>query len=329
MARCLVTGGAGFIGSHLVEALLANGHTVRVLDNLSTGNLANLATVRDQIELVSGDLLDLEKVRAAAREIDYVYHQAALDSIPLSLMDPLATHHACATATLHVLVAAREAQVRRVIYGSTSRVYGNAAPLPTRENEPPQPLSLDAVAKLAGGEYCAVFQYIYGLETVRLCYFNVFGPRQSLGDPYSAIIPFFLEAMLAGKPPVIHGDGLQSRDFTYVADVVQANLLAMEAPRVAGRVYNIASGRRTTLLEVIDLLNEILEAHLKPIHDSESPGDIRHSQADISRAQIELGFCPCTELKANLRHCVDYYWGHFPKALNPPHRVGKDVILTT
>lgn len=206
-----------------------------------------------------------------------------------------------------MLIAAREAQVRRVIYAASSSAYGDAAPLPKRESDPTHPLSPYAVAKLAGEQYCNAFSYVYGLETVGLRYFNVFGPRQSQESPYSAVIPKFLEAMAAGRSPVIHGDGLQTRDFTYVDDVVQANLLAADAPRVAGMVYNIASGRRTSLLELVTIINTILGARIKPIHTPPRAGDVRHSQADISRAQADLGFCPCTDLEQNLRTYVECF----------------------
>ena len=307
MTLCLVTGGGGFIGSHLVDALVAHGHQVRVLDNFSTGNLGNLAQVQDEIQVINGDLADLETVRTAAKDVELVFHQATLPSVSRSIVDPLTTHQVCANGTLHVLLSAREARVRRLIYGGSASAYGDAGPLPQRESEPLQPLSPYAVAKLAGEYYCAAFSYAYGMETVRLRYFNVFGPRQFCGSPYSAVVPLFLQAMLAGRRPVIHGDGAQSRDFTYVDDVVQANLLAANAPRASGKVYNIGSGRRTTLVELVDRINAILGTEIKPIHTTLRVGDIRHSLADISRAQADLGFCPCTDLGQCLRSCIDYY----------------------
>jgi UDP-glucose 4-epimerase len=307
MAVCLVTGGAGFIGSHLVEALVARGHTVRVLDNFSTGSLAHLAQVRDRIEVITGDVTDYNVVREATEGVEVVFHQAAHSSVMQSVVDPLATHQAGATGTLHVLLAAREAQVRRVIYAASSTAYGDGSHLPKRESDALQPLSPYAVAKLAGEQYCAAFSQVYGMETVRLRYFNVFGPRQLPGGPYGAVIPAFVEALVAGRSPVIQGDGLQTRDFTYVDDLIQANLLAAEAPRVAGRVYNIASGRRTTLLELMALINAILGTRIKPIHTSTRPGDFRHGQGDISRAQAELGYCPCTDLEQGLRRYLEYY----------------------
>jgi UDP-glucose 4-epimerase len=309
MALCLVTGGAGFIGSHLVEALVTSGHAVRVLDDFSTGNSDNLAPVQAQIELIRGDVTDLGAVRQAVRGAELVFHEAALPSVPRSVADPLTTHAVCATGTLNVLIAAREAQVRRVVYAASSSAYGDIATLPKCEDDKTCPLSPYGVAKLAGEQYCAAFNYVYGLETVRLRYFNVFGPRQPPGGPYGAVIPLFIEAMLAGRRPVIFGDGLQSRDFTYVGDVVQANLLAATAARVTGKIYNVACGRRTTLLELVQRINELLGTRLEPLHGARRPGDVRHSQASISRAQAELGYCPCTDLGQGLRSCIDYYRG--------------------
>jgi len=301
MTLCLVTGGAGFIGSHLVEALLARGYAVRVLDNFSTGSLTNLEHLRQRIELIEGGVTDLEAVREAMREVELVFHQAALSSARRSVADPVATHQACDTGTLHVLQAAREAQARRVIHASTWSVYGDNLHLPMHETDPTEPLSPYAAAKLAGEKYCSVFNRVYGLETVRLRYFSVYGPRQSYDSPYSGVIPLFAEALRAGRSPVIYGDGEQTRDFIYVDDVVQANLLAAEAPRVAGKVYNIAFGRHTTLLELMAILNEVLGTRIKAVHSAAHPEDVRHSQADIARAQAELGFCPYTDLKQGLR----------------------------
>ena len=319
MALCLVTGGGGFIGSHLVEALLRAGHAVRVLDNFSTGSRDNLAGVADRIELIEGDICELEVVRAACQGVELVFHEAALASVPRSVADPLSTHKVCATGTLHVLMAAREAGVRRVVYAASSSAYGDTPTLPKRETDPPRPLSPYAVAKLVGEHYCSVFFNVYGLETVRLRYFNVFGPRQRPGGPYSAVIPLFAEAMLAGRRPLIHGDGLQSRDFTYVAEVVQANLLAAEATRVAGKVYNVACGRRTTLLELVTRINDCLGTRVKPTHGEPRPGDVRHSQADISLAQAELGYCPCTDMAQGLARCLDYYAPGRVQGFSGPH----------
>jgi UDP-glucose 4-epimerase len=307
MAICLVTGGAGFIGSHLVDALLQRGHTVRVLDNFSTGDPANLENAREQARVIDGDITDLTTVQAAMQGVEVVFHQAALASVPRSIADPLATHQACVTGTLHVLLAAKEAGVRRVVYAASSSAYGASTRLPKREDDPTLPLSPYAVAKLAGEQYCAAFSGVYGLETVRLRYFNVFGPRQSPRSQYAAVIPKFIEAMTAGRRPVLHGDGEQSRDFTFVADVVQANLLAAEAPGVSGNVYNIACGRRTSLLELVAHLNTLLESDIKPVHDEARAGDVRHSQASIDRARADLGYEPATDIVTGLRHCLEWW----------------------
>ena len=307
MAICLVTGGAGFIGSHLVEGLLNAGHTVRVLDNFSTGNRDNLAAVRDRIELIPGDITDQETVHISMREVELVFHQAALASVPRSVADPMATHNACVNGTLHVLQAAREAKVRRVIYAGSSSAYGNSDRLPKSESDTPNPLSPYAVAKLAGEHYCAAFTNVYGLETVRLRYFNVFGPRQMPDSPYAAVIPLFIQALTSGRSPLIHGDGEQSRDFTYVTDVVQANLRAAEAPNVAGKVYNIACGQRTSLLELVQILNSLLGTDLEPTLGPARVGDVKHSQADIERARADLGYRPTTDMYTGLSHCLAWW----------------------
>ncbi len=307
MANCLVTGGAGFIGSHLVEALVERGHWVRVLDNFSTGARENLDAVTGRVEVIDGDITDLDTVRRATRGVEVVFHQAALASVPRSVANPLATHRACVDGTLHVLLAARDANVRRVVYAASSSAYGNSARLPKSEGDPTAPLSPYAVAKLAGEQYCAAFSEVYRLETVRLRYFNVFGPRQSPDSAYAAVIPKFIEALTGGRPPVVHGDGQQSRDFTFVADVVQANLLAAEAPGVSGRVYNVACGRRTSLLELVEHLNALLGTHIAPAHAAARPGDVKHSLADIQRARDELGYRPTTDVPTGLRRCLEWW----------------------
>jgi UDP-glucose 4-epimerase len=318
METCLVTGGAGFIGSHLVEALLARGRRVRVLDNFSTGDPANLAGVRDRVEVIDADLADRAALARAVRGAGLVFHQAALASVPRSVADPAATHEACATGTLNVLVAARDAGVRRVVYAASSSAYGNSERLPKCETDPTAPLSPYAVAKLAGEQYCAAFTEVYSLETVRLRYFNVFGPRQSPDSPYAAVIPLFLRAMLAGQRPFIHGDGRQSRDFTFVDDVIQANLLAADAPGVSGRLYNVACGRRTSLLDLVASINDLLGTAIAPTHGPPRPGDVRHSQADIARATAELGYRPRTDVKAGVRRCVEYITSQTPAADRTP-----------
>jgi UDP-glucose 4-epimerase len=306
MTTCLVTGGAGFIGSHLVEALAGRGHPVRVLDNFSTGDRKNLEGVRDRVEVMEADLTDLEAVRKAVRGVELVYHQGALASVPRSVADPLATHAACATGTLNVLHASREEKVRRVIYAASSSAYGASTKLPKSETDPTLPLSPYAVAKLAGEHYCAAFSQVYGLETVRLRYFNVFGPRQSPDSAYAAVIPLFLQAMLEGKPPAIDGDGEQSRDFTFIEDVVRVNLLAGEVPGVSGKVYNVACGRRTSLLELVAMMNRLLGTSIVPTHRAPRPGDVRHSQADISLAMAELGYRPSANVEQGLRRCLEW-----------------------
>src|SRR5262245_17204406 len=309
MATYLVTGGAGFIGSHLVEALVGRGELVRVLDNFSTGDRRNLDAVLDEIELVEGDVTDPETVRHAMRGVEVVFHQAALASVPRSVANPLATHRACVDGTLEVLLAAKEAGVRRVVHAGSSSAYGPGEPPPKVETDPLAPLSPYAVAKLAGEHYCAAFSQVYGLETVRLRYFNVFGPRQSPDSPYAAVIPLFLQAMAEGRRPTIHGDGQQSRDFTFIEDVVQANLRAAEAPGVSGRVYNVACGRRTSLLELVAPRTALLGTDLEPAHVAARPGDVRHSQADISRARQELGYEPTTSMARGLRKCLEWFRG--------------------
>jgi UDP-glucose 4-epimerase len=307
MAVCLVTGGAGFIGSHLADALVADGHTVRVLDNLSTGSRENLAAIRDRVHFFEGDITDPATVGLAVRGTEVVFHQAALASVPRSVADPVATHAACATGTLNVLVAARDAGVRRVIYAASSSAYGNSARLPKHEDDPTRPLSPYAVAKLAGEQYCAAFTGVYVLETVRLRYFNIFGPRQSPDSAYAAVIPLFIQALTAGRSPLIHGDGEQSRDFTYVGDAVRANLQAAVAPGVAGNVYNVACGRRTSLNELVAHLNTLLGTDICATHGQPRAGDVQHSQADIGRACAELGYRPRTDILTGLRHCLDWW----------------------
>jgi UDP-glucose 4-epimerase len=307
MAQYLVTGGAGFIGSHIAEALVKRGERVRVLDDLSTGSLANIEPIRPGVEFVRGDITDLAAVRQAVESVDVVFHEAALASVSRSVEDPAATHKVCATGTLNVLIAARDAKVRRVVYAASSSAYGNTEVLPTHEEQPPHPLSPYAAAKLTGEHYCSAFHEVYGLDTVCLRYFNVFGPRQDPTSPYSAVIPLFIATMLAGKEPTIFGDGHQSRDFTYVENVVQANLLAAEANAAAGKVYNVANGARASLLDLITAINATLGTRILARHDTARPGDVRHSQADISRARHQLGYDPPVGLEEGLRRTVAYY----------------------
>lgn len=307
MTVCLVTGGAGFIGSHLVEALVREGHQVRVLDNFSTGKVENLAAVADDIDLISGDVCHESVVAQAVAGCELVFHQAALASVPRSLEEPLATHAACATGTLVVLHEARKAGVRRVIYAASSSAYGNQPQPRKRETDLPSPLSPYAAAKLAGEMYCAAFWHSYGLQTVALRYFNVFGPRQDPRGPYAAVIPLFILALLEGRSPVIYGDGRQTRDFAYVENVVQANLLAAHAPQASGQVINVGSGTAINLLDLLDELNRILGTDIRPRFQPPRAGDVRDSLADISRARELLGYQPAVSLAEGLRRTVDYY----------------------
>lgn len=307
MTQYLVTGGAGFIGSHIVEELVQRGERVRVLDNFSTGKRENLAPLLEHIELVEGNLCDLPTVRRAVEGVDCILHQGALPSVPRSVADPLASNAANVTGTLHVLVAARDADVRRVVYASSSSLYGDSPTLPKEPDMPTQPKSPYAVAKLAGEGYCRAFTEVYGLETVSLRYFNVFGPRQDPASQYSAVIPLFITSLLRGESPIVHGDGLQSRDFTYVSNVVHANLLAVSAPGVAGRVFNVACGQRHTLLDMIAILNDILGTQIAPIHTDPRPGDVRHSLADITATQEMLGYRVEVDFREGLRRTVDWY----------------------
>jgi UDP-glucose 4-epimerase len=307
MLTCLVTGGAGFVGAHLAEALVRRGDRVRILDNLSTGQRANLASIQDQVELFPGDVGDSQAVARAIAGCDLVFHQAALASVPRSLAEPLATHEACATGTLVVLDAARRAGVRRVVYAASSSAYGNRPEPRKREDDLPSPLSPYAAAKLAGELYCKAFWHSYGLETVALRYFNVFGPRQDPSGPYAAVIPLFVKALLSGQRPTIFGDGLQTRDFTYVANVVHANLLAAAAPEAAGGVFNVGSGTAISLLDLLRELNAILGTQVEPIFQPPRAGDVRDSLADISRARRVLGYEPQVSLAEGLKRTVDFY----------------------
>ncbi len=307
MRTFLVTGGAGFIGSHIAETLVGRGDKVRVLDNLSTGFLSNLDAIRDRIEFVEGDLVDAPLVAEVVEGVDCIFHQAALASVPRSVEAPLDTNAACVTGTVTLLDAARRAGVRRLVYASSSSVYGDQPTSPKRETDLPAPISPYGAAKLAAEHYCRAFTSTYGFETVSIRYFNVFGPRQDPNSPYSAVIPLFITAMLSGKRPVIYGDGRQSRDFTFVANVVHANLLAADAPDAAGRVLNAANGLSINLLELLDALNEFLGTEVKPEHEPPRPGDIRESMADITQARELLGYEPQVDFHEGLRRSIDYY----------------------
>jgi UDP-glucose 4-epimerase len=309
MARYLITGVAGFIGSTLARAVLAQGGEVRGLDNFSTGKRGNLADIADRLELHEADLLDLNAVHEACRRVDYVLHEAAIPSVPRSVEDPLGNNRANVDGTLHLLVAARDAKVKRVIYAASSSAYGDTPTLPKREDMRPDPISPYATAKLASEYYMANFYRCYGLETVSLRYFNVFGPRQDPASPYSGVLAKFITRMLQGKRPTIFGDGKQSRDFTYADNVVEANLLACEAQgrEVAGRVFNVATGRRVDLNETFQILKKLTGYSGEVEYQGERAGDVKHSLADISQAEKYLGYKPKVDFEEGLRRTIEWY----------------------
>ena len=309
MRTFLVTGGAGFIGSHIAEALVRRGDRVRVLDNLSTGFLSNLDPIRGEIEFIKGDLVDAPLVARAVQGVDCVFHEAALASVPRSMKHPLDTHASCVTGTVTLLDAARRAGVRRAVYASSSSVYGDQPASSKRENDLPSPISPYGAAKLAAEYYCRAFAASFPLETVSIRYFNVFGPRQDPGSPYSAVIPLFITAILSGQRPVIYGDGLQSRDFTFVGNVVEGNLLAADAPGVSGRVFNVAMGGSINLLCLLASINRLLGTDVQPIHADPRPGDIRESMADITMARRDLGYEPRIAFEEGLARSIEYYRG--------------------
>jgi len=305
--KVLITGGAGFIGSHLAEALVREGHRVRVLDDLSTGRLDNLGAVAGEVELRRGDCADLATVLRAAKGMEVVFHQAAVPSVARSVADPVLSHRANATATLHTLVAARDAGVRRFVYAGSSSVYGNSPRLPKHESMPPSPLSPYAAGKLAGEHYVRLFSGLYGMDTVTLRYFNVFGPRQGARSPYSGVIGLFTTALLSGRTPVIYGDGRQSRDFTYVANVVEANRRALRARGLRGQAVNVATGHRVSLLGLLNALSRQTGRSVRARHLAPRPGDVRHSLASIGRARGLLGYRPVVDFETGLRLTVDWY----------------------
>jgi UDP-glucose 4-epimerase len=309
MAVYLITGIAGFIGSSLARELLQRGERVRGVDNFSTGKRENLAQILGQIEFREADLLDLDAMKLACAGVDYVLHQAAIPSVPKSVLDPLASNRANVDGTVNVLVAARDARVKRVIYASSSSTYGDTPTLPKHERMTPDPISPYAVAKLASERYMISFYRCYGLETVALRYFNIFGPWQDPSSPYSGVLAKFITQMLAGQQPTIFGDGEQSRDFTYIDNAVEANLLACKAPaqQVAGKVFNVATGRRVTLNETFKLLQTLTSYSGSPIYGAERGGDIKHSLADISSAEEHLGYKPKVNFEDGLRQTVDWY----------------------
>lgn len=313
--RYLVTGAAGFIGSHLAQALVERGAVVRVLDNFATGHEANLRVLDGHAELIQGDLRDPQTVRAAVAGIDVVFHQAALASVPRSIADPLTSLETNVNGTQHVLLAARDAGVRRVVYAGSSSVYGDTPVLPKREDMCPHPLSPYALQKLTGELLCGVFTRIYGLETVVLRYFNVFGPRQDPASEYAAVIPRFLSAVLEHRRPIVFGDGEQTRDFTYVANVVHANLLAADAPDAVGRTINVGCGERISLNEVLRLAGSLLEVSVDPEYRAPRSGDVHDSLADITLARQLLGYEPTVTVREGLARTLEALHAHHPRAV--------------
>lgn len=303
----IVTGGAGFIGSHIAERLLKDGHRVRIIDNFCTGKRDNIAHLTGDLEVFEVSITERTALAPIFDEVDCVFHQAALPSVPRSVDDPLTTNEFNVTGTLNVLIAARDAGVKRVVYAASSSAYGDIEGDHKIETMPPRPLSPYGVSKLAGEYYCQAFTQVYGLETVALRYFNVFGPRQDETSHYAAVIPKFISAMLAGEPPTIYGDGTQSRDFTYIDNVVHGNLLATKAPDAAGQMMNLATGGRVTLLELVAKLNRLLGTSYQPNFTAPRPGDILHSRAGIDKARDLLDFAPIVDFDTGLARTVAWF----------------------
>lgn len=304
----LVTGGAGFIGSHIAAAFAASGARVRVIDDLSTGHIENLEEIGGAVDFVKASLTDEAATRRALEDVELVFHEAAIPSVPRSVDNPQETHYACVDATFSLLLAAREKGVRRVVYAASSSAYGDQPTMPKKEEMRPEPLSPYAVAKLVGEYYCQVFTRTYSLETVCLRYFNVFGPRQDPSSQYSGVISRFISSLLSGSRPAIYGDGEQSRDFTYIANVVEANRRAAETTKGVGRIINIANGERTTLNELLDVLKKITgRTDVAPEYKEPRAGDVRHSLADITRAREMLGYEPQVGLEEGLRNTIEWW----------------------
>jgi UDP-glucose 4-epimerase len=309
MARVLVTGGAGFIGSNLTEALLKKGHQVRVLDNFSTGKRENLLFDKgySSFEVTEGDICDPAVCHEAMKGIEYVYHEAALPSVQRSVEDPLASNAVNVEGTLNVLIAARDAGAKRMIYASSSSVYGDTPTLPKQEEMAPNPLSPYALQKYIGEQYCRLFFQLYGLETISLRYFNIFGPKQDPASIYSAVIPRFIDALLKRDRPIVFGDGEQSRDFTYIDNVVEANLLALSRDHVRGEVVNVACGKQISLNQLLRILKEILGSTISPLHQEPRKGDVRHSLADIRKGKEILNYVPKVDIEVGLRRTLEYF----------------------
>ncbi len=313
MAKYLITGIAGFIGSTIARRILAQGDQVRGVDNLATGNRKNVEEIADRIDFRQADILDLDAMHSACEGVDYVFHEAAIPSVPKSVLDPLGSNRANIDGTVNVLVAARDAKVKRVVYAASSSAYGDTPTLPKKEEMPPNPISPYAVAKLASEYYMISFYRCYGLETVCLRYFNIFGPRQDPTSPYSGVLAKFITTMLRGEQPTIFGDGEQSRDFTYIDNAVDANLLACKAPaaNVAGRVFNVATGRRVTLTETFQALKKIMAFSGNVKYAEERTGDIKHSLADVSPAERAFGYKPQVDFEEGLRRTIEWYKAGF------------------
>ena len=309
MSNVLVTGGAGFIGSNLTEALLQRGHFVRILDDFSTGKKENLIfdIAYPSMKVIEGDIRDFSTCQKAVKGIEYVFHQAALPSVQRSIEDPETSNAVNVGGTLNILLAAKETGVKRVIYASSSSVYGDTPTLPKHEEMPSNPLSPYALQKYIGEQYCRLFYQLYGLDTISLRYFNIFGPKQDPNSLYSAVIPKFIDALLQGRPPIIFGDGEQSRDFTYIENVVQANLLAMSAEHLHGEAINIACGKRTSLNQLLNILKEILGSKQSPIHQEPRQGDVKHSLADIRKGKEILNYEPKIGIEAGLKKTVEFF----------------------
>lgn len=315
MTRVLVTGGAGFIGSNLTEALLKRGHFVRVLDDFSTGKKENLIFVTPyaSLEIIEGDIRDLTTCQQAIQGMEFVFHQAALPSVQRSVEDPETSNAVNVGGTLNILLAAKEEKVKRIIYASSSSVYGDTPTLPKHEEMSPNPLSPYALQKYIGEQYCRLFNQLYGLDTISLRYFNIFGPKQDPNSIYSAVIPKFIDALLHGRPPTIFGDGEQSRDFTYIENVVQANLLAMSAEHLHGEAINIACGERTSLNQLLSVLKKILGSKLSPVFEEPRQGDVRHSLADIRKGKEILSYEPNVGIEIGLKKTVEFFQKALPR----------------
>jgi len=307
MSLYLVTGGAGFIGSNIVEELLRRNYSVRILDNFLTGKRENIASFSNKVDLIEGDIRNIEICRAAVKGVDYVLHQAALPSVPLSLKDPVTTTDININGTLNILIASRDAEVKRLVFASSSSVYGDEPTLPKKEGQEGKPLSPYAASKLACEKYCQVFSSVFGLSTISLRYFNVFGPRQNPKSQYAAVIPQFIFSMLRGTPPTIYGDGDQTRDFSYVSNIVEANILASNLEGYDSEVFNLACGEKTSVNELAEKINSILGTKIKPFYANPRPGDIKHSYADISQAQQALDYNPLVNFEEGIKYTIEWF----------------------